>query len=71
MSDFIYPQTRGERPPDFEKNFQYARALTRLAAEDPEIDRTLSEVRALLGPQSALYEPQLADRITSLMPAAV
>jgi 2-polyprenyl-6-methoxyphenol hydroxylase-like FAD-dependent oxidoreductase len=70
MSDFIYPQTRGERPPDFEKNFQYARALTRLAAEDPEIDKTPSEVRALLRPQSALHEPQLADRVTSLMPAA-
>jgi hypothetical protein len=32
ISDFVYPQTRGERPADFEKRLQYGAALARLAA---------------------------------------
>jgi 2-polyprenyl-6-methoxyphenol hydroxylase-like FAD-dependent oxidoreductase len=70
MNDLVYPQTRGERPPDFEKKLQYARALTRLAAEDPETDRIVFEVRSLLRPQSALREPELASRVMSMMAAA-
>jgi 2-polyprenyl-6-methoxyphenol hydroxylase-like FAD-dependent oxidoreductase len=71
MSDLVYPETRGERPPDFERRLQYARALTRLAAEDPEIDRILSEVRALLKPFSALHEPKLANRVRALLEETV
>ena len=70
MNDLVYPQTRGERPPDFEKKLQYTRALMRLAAEDPETDRILFEVRSLLRPQSALREPELASRVMSMMAAA-
>jgi 2-polyprenyl-6-methoxyphenol hydroxylase-like FAD-dependent oxidoreductase len=70
MNDLVYPQTRGERPPDFEKKLQYTHALMRLAAEDPETDRILFEVRSLLRPQSALREPELASRVMSLMAAA-
>ena len=70
MSDLVYPQTRGERPPDFEEKLQYTRALMRLAAEDAETDRILSEVRALLRPQSALREPELASRVMSMMAPA-
>jgi 2-polyprenyl-6-methoxyphenol hydroxylase-like FAD-dependent oxidoreductase len=69
-ADFAYPQTRGERPPDFEKSRRYAAALMRLAAEDVEIDRILAEVRMLLKPQSALREPWLASRVMSTMAAA-
>ena len=46
MNDLVYPQTRGERPPDFETRLQYGRALMRLAAEDYETDRIVFEVRA-------------------------
>jgi 2-polyprenyl-6-methoxyphenol hydroxylase-like FAD-dependent oxidoreductase len=70
IGDLVYPQTRGDRPPDFENAFLYMRALTRLAAEDPETDRIVSEVRALLRPQSALREPELANRVMALMTAA-
>jgi 2-polyprenyl-6-methoxyphenol hydroxylase-like FAD-dependent oxidoreductase len=70
MADLAYPQTRGERPPDFEKTLQYTRALLRLAAEDVEADRILAEVRALLKPQSALREPELVRRVMSMMVAA-
>jgi 2-polyprenyl-6-methoxyphenol hydroxylase-like FAD-dependent oxidoreductase len=69
MADLVYPQTRGERPPGFEEKLQYARALTRLAAEDYETDRIASEVRSLLKPQSALHEPELAGRVMSMMAA--
>jgi len=49
---------------------QYARALMRLAAEDYETDRIVFEVRALLKPQSALREPELASRVMSMMAVA-
>jgi 2-polyprenyl-6-methoxyphenol hydroxylase-like FAD-dependent oxidoreductase len=70
MGDLVYLQTRGERPPDFEQRLQYTRALMRLAAEDAETDRIVSQVRALLKPQSALREPELARRVMSMMAAA-
>jgi 2-polyprenyl-6-methoxyphenol hydroxylase-like FAD-dependent oxidoreductase len=70
MADLVYPQTRGERPPDFEKRLQFTRALMRLAAEDAETDRILSEVRALLRPWSALREPELASRVIPMMALA-
>jgi hypothetical protein len=70
MADLVYPQTRGERPPDFEEKLQYTRALMRLAAEDADTDRILSEVRALLRPWSALREPELASRVMAMMAPA-
>ena len=70
MADLVYPQTRGERPPDFEEQLQYAGALMRLAAEDFETDKLLFEVRALLKPQSALSEPRLASQVQAMMATA-
>jgi 2-polyprenyl-6-methoxyphenol hydroxylase-like FAD-dependent oxidoreductase len=70
MADLVYPQTRGERPPDLEKKLQYTHALMRLAAEDTEADKILAEVRSLLKPQSALREPELASRVMSMMAPA-
>ena len=42
VSDLVHPLTRGERPPDFDKRMQYGMALTRLAAEDADVHRTLA-----------------------------
>lgn len=70
MSDLAYPETRGERPSGFENQMLYTRALIRLAAEDLETDRVVSEVRALLRPQSALREPELASRVMASIAAA-
>jgi hypothetical protein len=70
MADLVYPQTRGERPPDFEKKLQYTHALLRLTAEDAEADKTLAEVRSLLKPASALREPELASRVMAIMAPA-
>jgi hypothetical protein len=35
-TDFVFPKTRGCRPPDLQERLRYGAALTRLAAEDPE-----------------------------------
>jgi hypothetical protein len=66
----VYPQTRGERPPGFERSQQYQNALMSLAAEDSATDRIVSEVYSLLKPHGALYEPDLASRVTSMMAEA-
>jgi hypothetical protein len=71
MSDWVYPETRGERPTDFENQVLYMRALMRLAAEDPEMDRIVTEVRMLLKPHSALRAPELANWVMASMAAAV
>lgn len=70
MGDLVYPQTRGERPSDFETRLHYTRALMRLTAEDDETDRIVFEVRSLLKPQSALREPRLASRVKAMMATA-
>ncbi|HEY4042482.1 MAG TPA: hypothetical protein VGM32_11650 [Rhodopila sp.] len=66
-SDFVYPQTRGQRPENFSERLQYGIALTRLAAEDRAVHRLLAEVNALLLPPSVLREPQLSGRVAQLM----
>jgi 2-polyprenyl-6-methoxyphenol hydroxylase-like FAD-dependent oxidoreductase len=71
MSDLAYPETRGERPPGLEHKLKYGRALLQLAAVDPEVDKVLSEVRALLKPFSALREPKLASRVEALLAETV
>jgi len=67
MTDFVYPATRGVRPPDLAQRLQYGMALTKLAAQDPEVHRLTAEVSQLLKPQAALREPALAARVVSLM----
>jgi flavin-dependent dehydrogenase len=71
MSDFVYPKTRGQRPPDFVQRMQYGIALTRLAAEDAAVHKLATEVSHLLKPQSALREPELAKRVMERMAAAL
>jgi 2-polyprenyl-6-methoxyphenol hydroxylase-like FAD-dependent oxidoreductase len=69
QSDFVYPATRGVRPPDFEKRMQYNIGLTRLAAQDADVHKLLAEVQHLLKPPAALREPQLATRVMALVGA--
>jgi 2-polyprenyl-6-methoxyphenol hydroxylase-like FAD-dependent oxidoreductase len=71
MGDFIYPKTRGWRPPDFEQRLQYGIALTRLAAEDAAVHKLMGEVSNLLKPQSALREPEISQRVKERMTAVV
>lgn len=67
VSDFVYPATRGVRPADLAQRLQYGMALTKLAADDPEVHRLTVEVSQLLKPQAALREPALAARVISLI----
>jgi 2-polyprenyl-6-methoxyphenol hydroxylase-like FAD-dependent oxidoreductase len=68
-SDLIYPKTRGQRPPDFERRLQFNVALIRLGAQDPAIHKLMFEVNHLLKPQSAIRAPEVAERVARLMAA--
>ena len=63
IPDFIYPQTRGERPDDLEYRLNAQFALARIATRDASIWKLLSEVRHLLKPLTVLEEPGLARRV--------
>jgi 2-polyprenyl-6-methoxyphenol hydroxylase-like FAD-dependent oxidoreductase len=63
IPDFIYPQTRGERPDDLESRLNAQFALTRIATRDPSIWELLCEVRHLLKPLPMLETPGLSRRV--------
>lgn len=63
IPDFAHPETRGERPADFEQTLRFGLALGRLAAHDPEIHRLTAEVQHLLKPRSVYRDPALVDRV--------
>jgi 2-polyprenyl-6-methoxyphenol hydroxylase-like FAD-dependent oxidoreductase len=64
---FMHPATRGDRPADFETRLKFAAALTRLAAEDPDVHRLAVEVQHLLKPRSVYRDPALLQRVLPLM----
>ena len=66
--DFMHPETRGQRPADFEMRLKFGMALTRLAAEDPDVHRLTGEVQNLLKPRSVYRDdPVLLKRILETM----
>jgi flavin-dependent dehydrogenase len=65
--DFIYPETRGQRPPNLEEKLKFQRALEHIAADDPDIYKLVSEVRHLLKPLSALDSPEIVQRVEEAM----
>ena len=69
VSDFAYPTTTGERPPDLAKRLLYSQAIVRLAAEDADVHKLMVEVAHLLKPPQALREPPIRDRAIALMTA--
>ena len=62
-SDFAYPLTKGDRPPDDPKRRRYFDALIALAAEDMEVYKLMAEVFHLSQPLSALSEEPLRSRV--------
>jgi len=62
-SDFAYPKTTGERPPNAEEGARYFAALDALQAQDIAVQRLLSDVLNLVKPLSALYEEPLRNRV--------
>jgi 2-polyprenyl-6-methoxyphenol hydroxylase-like FAD-dependent oxidoreductase len=65
--DFVYPQTRGERPADLAQTLQFGRALNALAARDADIHKLVSEVRHMLTPNSAIATPHVVERVREFM----
>jgi 2-polyprenyl-6-methoxyphenol hydroxylase-like FAD-dependent oxidoreductase len=68
--DFVYPQTRGERPRDFELTLKFLAAMNRLAAREPEIHKVVIEVNHLIRPRSVFREPAFAQRVMAEMQAS-
>jgi len=50
--DFAFPDTREQRPADFETTLKFGIALTQLAAEDPDVHKLTAEVQNLLRPRT-------------------
>jgi 2-polyprenyl-6-methoxyphenol hydroxylase-like FAD-dependent oxidoreductase len=68
--DFAFPDTRGQRPVDFETTLKFGIALTRLAAEDPAVHKLTVEVQHLLKPRSVYRDPVLVQRVLAKMAEA-
>jgi hypothetical protein len=67
IPDFIYPQTRGERPEDLEDRLKFQGALTRISTHDADVFELVAEVRHLLKPLSVLDEPELIRKVEAEM----
>ena len=67
--DLAFPETRGERPADFERSRQFERALAGLAVRDPAVHNLWQEVQHLLKPMSVLRDPELVKRVMQVMAA--
>ncbi|MET1025669.1 MAG: NAD(P)-binding protein [Dongiaceae bacterium] len=63
VPDFIYPDTRGERPEDFDDAIAFSSGLYRVAFKDPVVRRLILEVHQLLRPPSILHDPALVQRV--------
>jgi 2-polyprenyl-6-methoxyphenol hydroxylase-like FAD-dependent oxidoreductase len=67
IPDFVHPDTRGERPADFERTLKFGFALGKLAARDPAVHRLTAEVQHLLKPRSVYQDPELVQRVLAVM----
>ncbi len=67
VADLIYPETTGTRPESFERSMTFAAGLLRLAVQDPEIHKLMTEVQQLLKPPSVYNDPELHRRIAQVM----
>jgi hypothetical protein len=70
VPDFVFPETQGQRPPDFDRMLKFGRALNRLAARDPAVRKQMFEVQHLLKPRSVLRDPDLVQRVQAVMAEA-
>ncbi len=67
IPDFIHPDTRGERPENFEQTLKFGFALTKLMARDPAVHKLAAEVQNLLKPRSVYFEPDLMQRVMAVV----
>ncbi len=62
VPDLVYPETRGERPADFESSLKSSAALIRTAMRDPAVHRLLSGSSSKAQAASVLQDPAV-DRL--------
>jgi 2-polyprenyl-6-methoxyphenol hydroxylase-like FAD-dependent oxidoreductase len=67
VSDFLYPNARGERPKDLANTLKFGAALERLAVRDPAIHKLTTEVAHLIKPRSVYQDPEIMQRVTAEM----
>jgi 2-polyprenyl-6-methoxyphenol hydroxylase-like FAD-dependent oxidoreductase len=67
IPDFVHPETRGERPPDFEQSLKIGLAISKLAARDPAVHKLTAQVGALLKPRSVCMDPEFRQRVRAVM----
>ena len=67
VADLVYPETTGARPETFDRSIQFASGLLRLAVQDPEIHKLMTEVQQLPEPPSVYNDPELHRRIAQVM----
>jgi hypothetical protein len=67
VSDLIYPETTGTRPEHFEQSMKFSAGILRLAAQDPEVHKLMTEVQQLLKPPSIFNDPDLRQRVAQWM----
>ncbi|WP_213804757.1 FAD-dependent monooxygenase [Granulicella sp. dw_53] len=70
LQDFVFEETRGERPSDLKDRLKRQGALHRLSISDPEVHKLLLEVKHLLKPQKLLDDPELVQRAEEEMATA-
>jgi len=67
IPDFIFRQTRGERPADFETSLRFGMALNKAAARHADLHKLAAEIQHLLVPRSALMQPHVVERVLQEM----
>ena len=67
ISDFLFRQTTGPRPPDLRERLVRIAALQQLVGEDPEIHRLAARVNHLLDPPSVLKSPEIEARVRKIL----
>ena len=70
IPDFVFQETRGERPADLEERLRFAGALSRVAAPDAAVQRLMIEVWHMLRSRSAYQDPELVRLIEEEMAMA-
>jgi 2-polyprenyl-6-methoxyphenol hydroxylase-like FAD-dependent oxidoreductase len=70
IPDFLDPLTEGERPADLETSLRFGAALRKLAYEDAAVHQLMFEVQHLLKPRSVLRQPEIVDRVKTVMASA-
>lgn len=64
--DLAFPQTTGERPPNMDETADYMQSIAQIATDDEELYQTVSGVFALTAPLSALFVPDIQEKVARL-----